>query len=455
MPWTVENPPNPAKNWPDDEKRACVLAANAALKAGKSDKEAIQACLGAGARVKAKKSSSPPGESPMENARVVDLFMADKVLAGEPVRLLPFLEDGYWRWGTKQSPITPEIGKALVGNFEARAVKGIYQSNIPINVEHDSLGGKIGQIGDVILGDDGVYGKLDLTDKGRQMLADGQFDYLSPEIVWDLEDTKTGESVGPFFVGLAVTNYPFFGDATAMFSREAGEHLEAAGPEEGSLSSNQLFAVFRSALQSLGFGPQNQQMEVENMTEPRNEPSGDMQIPEEFTSRLAEMEGQIERFNQMLAERDGQIAAQQQVIDGQRSEIGDLQASRLRERFSRQVQDLAHVGAENGQLVDQLMWLHQADTTEDRSHFAYWSEILSTMENAMAQSVAFQDVGQPGHRRGGTAFSRFSALVSEEAAKRNLVVTEGDANWAKIAMELAETHGDLYAEHMEQTRQRK
>lgn len=192
------------------------------------------------------------------------------------------------------------------------------------------------------------------------------------------------------------------------------------------------------------------------MTEPRTEPSGDnaLQVPEEFTSRLAEMEGQIERFNQMLAERDDQIAAQQQVIDGQRNEITDLQASRLRERFSRQVNDLAHVGAENGQLVDQLMWLHQADTTEDRSHFAYWSELLSTMENAMAQSVAFQDVGQPGHRQGGTAFSRFSALVAEEAAKRNLVVTEGDANWAKIAMELAEQHGDLYAEHLEQTRHR-
>lgn len=190
------------------------------------------------------------------------------------------------------------------------------------------------------------------------------------------------------------------------------------------------------------------------MTEPREGAGEGMQIPEEFTNRLAELEAQADRFNQMLSERDDQIAAQQQVIDGQRGEISDLQATRLRERFSRQVEGLAHVGAENGQLVEQLMWLHNADDSEDRAHFAYWSELLSTMENALGQSVAFQDVGQPGHRTGGTAYSRFAALVAEEAGKRNLVVVEGDANWAKIAMDLAETHGDLYAEHLEQARGR-
>ena len=45
MPWTVDNPPSPAKNKPKKVREACVKAANAALKDGKSEKEAIFACL--------------------------------------------------------------------------------------------------------------------------------------------------------------------------------------------------------------------------------------------------------------------------------------------------------------------------------------------------------------------------------------------------------------------------
>jgi uncharacterized coiled-coil protein SlyX len=402
----------------------------------------------------------------MNDNRIVDLFMATRVLAGEPVRILPFLEDGYWRWGEKQAPITPEVANALLGNFDQRATLGTYQTNLPLNIEHGAEAGKIGTIAEMLIGDDGLYAKLNLTDKGKALLEDDSFDYLSPEIVWDLEDVKTGASLGPTVVGLAVTNYPFFGEATAMFSREAGERFEAGeapeapgGGEEGEVSTQTLFAVVRSALASVlgvnpgaeGEGPQNQ-TEVENMAE-NEEGAGEMQIPEAFTARLTEMESQIEQFSQTLAERDGQITAQQEVIDGQRGEIGELQSSRLRERFSRQVETLPHVGAENEQLVDQLVWLHAADGSEEREHFAYWTNLLSTVEQAMAQSAAFQDSGQPGHRQGGNAYSRFTALVQEEAGRRNLVVSEGDANYAQILMELAEANPDLYNEHIVQGRQ--
>lgn len=47
MPWTVQNPPSPAKNWSDSEKKRCVRAASRALKEGKSDEQAIYACIGA------------------------------------------------------------------------------------------------------------------------------------------------------------------------------------------------------------------------------------------------------------------------------------------------------------------------------------------------------------------------------------------------------------------------
>lgn len=47
MPWTIENPPPPAKNWPYKKKEKCIKAANAVLKNGGSEKEAIYACINA------------------------------------------------------------------------------------------------------------------------------------------------------------------------------------------------------------------------------------------------------------------------------------------------------------------------------------------------------------------------------------------------------------------------
>jgi len=45
MPWTVKDPPPPAKNWTDEEKEKCVKAANAVLRDGGSDEEAVYACI--------------------------------------------------------------------------------------------------------------------------------------------------------------------------------------------------------------------------------------------------------------------------------------------------------------------------------------------------------------------------------------------------------------------------
>ena len=447
MPWSMQNPPRPAKNWPDDRKRACVLAANAALRAGKSDEEAIQACLGAAKNVE--KSTQQ---------RVVDLFKADKVLAGQPVRLLPFMEGGYFRGGVLKPPITPDVGAKLLANFENRATSGAYQTNVPVNIEHDEVAGKIGVLASLLLEADGVYGVLDLTEKGRDLLEAGAFDYLSPEIVWDLEDTRTGESIGPAMVGLAVTNYPFFGDAVAMYSREAGEHADMNDPADDDSANGEgdrrLYALIRRAVESV-FGEHRQaNMEVEDMPEGQTNGNGDTlggQPPEDFSARIAEQQAQLAEQQAQLEQFRRQAEEQRGVIEAQRGQIEELATSRLRERFNRQVESLGHIGADRDQLVDNLLWLHEQDSTEGRAHFSFFSALLSTVEQALAESPAFQEVGRAGTSRGtGSAFSRFAALVDEVAAQQNLVVTEGDANWGRLAIGVAEEHPELYEEYMRQ-----
>jgi len=467
MPWTVENPPRPAENWPQEEKVACVRAANAALADGKEDAEAIRACLGAAAQVRKKKqdSSYPQGKgATMENTRVIDLFMADKVLAGEPVRILPISTDGeaFWRWG-RELEITPEIAAALVANFEKRASVGAHQTNLPLNIEHVDTQGKIGIYESVVLQEDGVYATFDLTEKGRKLLEDGDFDYLSPEIIFDMVDTHTGEDVGPYFVGCAVTNYPFFGDATAMFSREAGEHFEEAGPgpaEGGWLSQSSLFNLVKQAISAaMGTNVPGEvletTMEGDTMGANNSEPTdGQLQIPEEFTNRMAQLESQAETFRAAIEERDARIEAQQGQIEAQEGQIAELNVSRLRERFSRQADGLPHVGAEREGLVDELVWLHGADTSEGQQHFTYWSNVLSTMEKAMADSEAFRSAGSPGHSQtaGVSPLSQFDKLVAAAAEEQGIVAKKGDANYARLAMEVAEANPDLYTRHVNQVR---
>lgn len=69
MPWTVDKPPRPARNWTREERERCVEAANATLEDGGTDEEAIYACIGAAGKAEevdmAKRKQSGDGR-PME-----------------------------------------------------------------------------------------------------------------------------------------------------------------------------------------------------------------------------------------------------------------------------------------------------------------------------------------------------------------------------------------------------
>jgi len=82
MPWTVNDPPPPAKNWPTSQKRRCVAAANSALRSGKSDEEAIRACIGAAKR-KAKMTEPEVKKDYGEDAFVLSVVPMGATTFGE------------------------------------------------------------------------------------------------------------------------------------------------------------------------------------------------------------------------------------------------------------------------------------------------------------------------------------------------------------------------------------
>lgn len=85
MPWTINSPPSVAKNWTDVQKRKCVSAANAALRDGKSDQEAIFACIGAAGKGKKQVDDEQYDDIVAEGAGtfqdLVELFLVGAITA--------------------------------------------------------------------------------------------------------------------------------------------------------------------------------------------------------------------------------------------------------------------------------------------------------------------------------------------------------------------------------------
>lgn len=69
MPWTINNPPPPAKNWTEAQKRKCVSAANATLKRTGSEKDAIYACIAAAGKSQRKQVDEDAYENESEKAK--------------------------------------------------------------------------------------------------------------------------------------------------------------------------------------------------------------------------------------------------------------------------------------------------------------------------------------------------------------------------------------------------
>lgn len=82
-PWTMGNPPPPAKNWTADEQKRCIAAANAALESGASEQDAIFACIRASGKSAGAKWMPFDDTDPAEaHARAHGLVLTDQIDLG-------------------------------------------------------------------------------------------------------------------------------------------------------------------------------------------------------------------------------------------------------------------------------------------------------------------------------------------------------------------------------------
>lgn len=108
--------------------------------------------------------------------------------------------------------LTPERNRRFMQNFK----DGFYQKELPIDGEHDLIGGGAhGFITDIRMNDaGGLEGKTRWTDRGETGLKGGRWTGFSPSWFDEWTDKVTGETRKDVLIGGALVNRPFYKHGT-------------------------------------------------------------------------------------------------------------------------------------------------------------------------------------------------------------------------------------------------
>jgi len=146
----------------------------------------------------------------MESLYLVEEYVA--LRPGDPFRLFPF---GKLVKGGMEIEITPELARRFkLPHFKPPIKLGSHNEETPAG----------GHITALIVKDDGLYAIPEFTEKGIKAMADGDYRYHSPEVIWEgggLEDPESGEIIsGPLIIGDALLHTPHLGEKAALYQIE-------------------------------------------------------------------------------------------------------------------------------------------------------------------------------------------------------------------------------------------
>jgi hypothetical protein len=145
----------------------------------------------------------------------IDQFLSVK--PGEPFRLLPF---GTLVKNGRRREITPELARRFKLPHFMPAIK---------LGSHEDTTRAGGHIVALEVREDGLYAVPEFNDQGAAAIANGDYRYHSPEILWEgsLENPTTGDPItGPLIVGDALLHTPHLGENAALYSIEVKKIME-------------------------------------------------------------------------------------------------------------------------------------------------------------------------------------------------------------------------------------
>lgn len=124
--------------------------------------------------------------------------------------------------------ITPEMLKTIEANFKA----GVRRIDVAIDYKHDNENIAAGWVKSVSLSEDGqtLWGDIDWTPKGGQVVIDKEFRYFSPEFRQNYRDNETMKAFGPVLMGGGLTNRPIIKGMEPVIQLSEGAEIPSPKP---------------------------------------------------------------------------------------------------------------------------------------------------------------------------------------------------------------------------------
>jgi len=162
--------------------------------------------------------SAKAAKEPCNHYFELSLPLSENTEVPEWIHVLPF---GSYKHPKGLLRITESEAQKVVQNFKDDP------RDLVLDYEHQSLNTiangqpapAAGWIKELELREDGVWAKVEWTERAKEHIKNKEYKYVSPVYVPDYKDPKTGESVGPKLVSVALTNTPFLPDLKPIVNK--------------------------------------------------------------------------------------------------------------------------------------------------------------------------------------------------------------------------------------------
>jgi phage I-like protein len=283
----------------------------------------------------------------------------------------------------RQFEFTQERLERLQKNFKS----GVPDRTVPVNREHQDEHGKVGDVKDLDLRNDGLYAQFAWTPEGEEALRAGRFQYVSPEFVEGPTDYD-GVEVQDVLTGVGLTNSPFFGAHTALFGEEDRTITEESITEVNAMDETKLAEAVAQQNESV----------LTRLFERFFKPDEDEEAPE--TVQLQE-----------------QLDAAEQAREAAETKLAEIEAEKAREALLSDIQgEFAEMLSEDG--MNALVALSETA----REVFLQELRALKSQDKLAAILSELGDTG--GDTEGETAEEKLNRLAESYAEEHNVKYTE-------------------------------
>lgn len=354
----------------------------------------------------------------------------------EPPEWLPLLPspDVFQHPEYGEISITRERNTRFVNHIK----EGVYQDRIPVDAEHElKASGAVGWIVDARLNEDGsADGKVEWNERGKALLKDDRFAYVSPEWYETWKEPTTGTVYQDVAIGAALTNHPFFKTLRPLIASERGLRTAAKGSQDivfvkkeaGEMGSNE-----QPIVDAKQFGEMQRQMgELQKTVTGLEQKNG------ELSEALAASESERK-------EAEAQAQKYQESLDASNKRIADLEAQNRRKRFAEMVSGRTPWYGDAARNVARLEKLAEAfgEESDDFKEFVAEQQAIAAQ---MADSKLFVEIGSDRVGQAQTAAQRI------DAEARKLMAEDAKLTHAQAIMQAAERNPQLYGEYVQEMR---